>query len=173
MKYNGWLVAGFLALSLILWLHGLLSTQIFDPAVHIPQQKAAALLRDAAAQRADEVQLARDYWLRYSDVRTHAFFGENGPLGISGAKEHFRQHGRREGRIYGLVAEVEDSERERLLAEAYWSRYPDIAASRIWGKASALGIRGPRDHYHYIGRHQKLIWGILETAEEGMSESSP
>ena len=172
-RYNGWLVAGLLALSLILWLHGLLSSQIFDPAVHIPQRQAAALLRNAAAQRASDVQLARDYWLRYPDVRTHPFFGEDGPLGTTGAREHYRQHGRREGRIYGLVAEVEDTRQERLLAEAYWKRYPDIAASRIWGKAGALGIRGPRDHYTYIGRHQKLIWGSLETAQEAMSESAP
>ncbi len=172
-RHRGWLVAGFLSLSLILWLHGLLSSQIFDPAVHNPRRKAAALLRDAAAHRTDDLQLAKAYWLRYSDIRTHPFFGEDGPLGISGAIEHYRQHGRREGRIYGLVAEVEDPEQERRLAEAYWRRYPDIAASQIWGRTSTLGIRCPRDHYRYIGRHQKFIWGSPEKFQEPKSESNP
>mgnify|MGYP001815005776 FL=1 len=170
---KGWLVAGLLSLSLVLWLHGLLSSQIYNPEVHIPLRKAAALHRDNAAAHTDELELAKAYWLRYTDVRTHPFFGEEGPLGITGAREHYRQHGRREGRIYELVAEGEDPEQERILAEAYWSRYPDIAASRIWGRTSALGIRGPRDHYRFIGRQQKLIWGSSETVQETTSESTP
>ncbi len=172
-KQKSWLVAGLLSLSLILWLHGLLSSQIYNPAVHVPLRKAAALLRDNGAKSAEELEVARAYWLRYTDVRTHPFFGEEGPLGITGAMEHYRQHGRREGRIYELVAEVEDPEQERILAEAYWGRYPDIAASSIWGRTSTLGIRGPRDHYRYIGRQQKMIWGSAETVQETTSESSP
>ena len=100
--HRGWLVGALLSLSLILWLHGLLSSQIYKPAVHIPKRKAAALLRDAAAHHTEDLQLAKAYWLRYTDVRTHPFFGEDGPLGITGAIEHYRQHGRREGRIFEL-----------------------------------------------------------------------
>ena len=169
---KNWLVAGLLSLSLILWLHGLLNSQIYNPEVHVPLRKAAALLRDNATRSADELELAKAYWLRYTDVKTHPFFGEEGPLGLTGAMEHYRQHGRREGRIYELVAEVEDPEQEHILAEAYWRRYPDIAASRIWGRTSALGIRGPRDHYRYIGRQQKMIWGSSETVQETTSDSS-
>ena len=171
-KVKNWLVAGLLMLSLILWLHGLLSSQIYNPEVHIPLRKAATLLRVNAVKHTDELELAKAYWLRYTDVKTHPFFGQEGPLGITGAIEHYRQHGRREGRIYKLVAEVEDPEQERILAEAYWRRYPDIAASHIWGRNSALGIRGPRDHYRNIGRRQKLTWGSSETVQQTTSESS-
>ncbi|MBT8353391.1 MAG: hypothetical protein KJO60_02645 [Desulfofustis sp.] len=172
-RLNGWLVIGLLSLSLILWLHGLLSSQIYDPEVYTPLRKSAALLRDNAAKHTEELELAKAYWLRYTDVRTHSFFGEEGPLGIAGAREHYLQHGRREGRIYERVAEVEDPEKERILAEAYWRRYPDIAVSRIWGRTSALGIRGPRDHYRYIGRQQKLTWGSPETVQGTTSKPTP
>ena len=162
-RYDIWIVAGVLSLSIILWLQGLLSSQIFDPQVRLAKNKAATLARDAGANRATEVLLARGYWLRYKDVRIHPIYGENGPLGITGAGEHYRHHGRLEGRIYAPVAEAEDPEDERLLAEAYWHRYPEIADSQIWGRKSALGIRGPRDHYRFVGRKRKLIWGIPET----------
>jgi hypothetical protein len=52
---------------------------------------------DAAAEEA----LARAYWERYPDVRASALYGEKGRLGILGAREHFTQHGRREGRVWG------------------------------------------------------------------------
>lgn len=162
-RYRGWLVAGVLALSIVLWLQGLLSSQIYDPKVRLAKQTAAILARDAGAERTTEVELARAYWLRYEDVRTHPIYGEDGPLGITGAGEHYRHHGRREGRIYAPVAAGEDPERERLLAEAYWHRYPEIADSQIWGRKSALGILGPRDHYRYIGSRRKMLWGIPET----------
>ena len=166
-------VIGFLSLSIILWLQGLLSSQIFNPEIHIPKRKAAALLREGAVDRTREVQLARAYWLRYKDVRTDPFFGEDGPLGLTGAGEHYRQHGRREGRIYGPVAEGLDPEQERLLAEAYWQRYPDIAKSQIWGRKSALGIRGPRDHYRYIGKYRMLVWGTPGVDLESQPEANP
>ena len=167
------IVIGFLSLSIILWLHGLLSSQIFNPEIHIPKRKAAALLREGALDRTREMQLARAYWLRYNDVRTDPFFGENGLLGLTGAAEHYRQHGRREGRIYGPVAEVRDPGQEQLLAEAYWQRYPAIAESSIWGRKSALGIRGPRDHYRYIGKYQRLVWGPPGVAPESIPLANP
>ena len=161
-KYRTLIVGAVLSLSLVFWLQGLLSSQIHDPRVHIPKRKAAALLRDGGSDHAAEAQLARAYWLRYEDIRTDPFFGESGLLGIYGAGEHYQQHGRLEGRIYGLIAEGEDPERERLLAEAYWRRYPAVASSPIWGRSGALGLLGPRDHYRYIGRHRKMIWGVAE-----------
>ena len=163
------IVAGFLSLSIILWLQGLLSSQILNPEIHTPRRKAAALLREAATDRTSEMQLARAYLLRYNDIRTDPYFGEDGPLGLTGAVEHYRQHGRREGRIFGPVAEVINPAQERLLAEAYWQRYPDIARSKIWGRESSLGIRGPRDHYRYIGRNQMRVWGT----PEGKLDSEP
>lgn len=160
-----WIVAGVLVLSVIAWLHGLFSSQIFNPEIVAQKRQAAALLRGAKEQRSTEVELARAYWLRYEDIRNHFLFGESGLLGISGASEHYRQHGRHEGRIYGPISDPADPGKERILAEAYWSRYPEVAKSQVWGRKSALGIRGPRDHYRYIGRRQNLIWG--ETGNDG------
>ncbi len=161
-----WIITVIILLSILLWVHGLQTSQILDAERQAQKLKAAVQLRDAAADRTDELQLARAYWLRYGDIRLHPLYGENGPLGISGARTHFRQHGRHEGRIYGPLAEPEDPEKERELAEAYWSRYPEVAASQVWGRKSALGIRGPRDHYRYIGRQQNRIWGNPENRRE-------
>lgn len=157
-----WLVAGTLALSLVLWLHGLFTSQILDPEILAQKREAASLLRRDAAKHSTEMDLAKAYWLRYEDVRNHFLFGENSTLGISGARAHFQQHGRREGRIYGPIADPADPEKERILAEAYWSRYPEVAESPVWGRKSALGIRGPRDHYRYIGRRQNMTWEEIE-----------
>ncbi len=48
--------------------------------------------------RLDERQQAEAYWRTYPDVENHPYFGKNGPLGIFGAREHFRRHGKQEGR---------------------------------------------------------------------------
>ena len=103
--------------------------------------------------------LAEAYWLRYDDVRNHHYFGENGVLGITGAQEHFRQYGKKEKRIFARLVIPADLEAEKRYAEFYWARYPDIAASTVWGVHSKLGILGPRDHYIHIGRHEGKIWG--------------
>ncbi len=160
--HEPWIIAVIILLSIFLWVHGLQTSQILDAELQAQKLKAAVQLRDTAADRTGELPLARAYWLRYEDIKHHPLYGENGPLGISGAREHFRQHGRHEGRIHGPLAELEDPEKERDLAEAYWGRYPEVAESQVWGRKSALGIRGPRDHYRYIGRQQKRIWGNLE-----------
>lgn len=62
------------------------------------------------AEPGDDSQLRRAaeaYWDRYPDIKEHHYFGVHGPLGIDGAREHYRQHGRHEGRIYGLPADTE------------------------------------------------------------------
>lgn len=59
------------------------------------------LARGADIDRAAEEALARAYWARYPDVRSSPLYGEGGSLGVLGAREHFMQHGRREGRVWG------------------------------------------------------------------------
>lgn len=148
-----------LCLSIIAWSYGLLRSEIWNPLVREEKLYLANFLRDSSADRSLELQLARAYWLRYDDVKSDPFFGENGPTGIYGAREHYRLHGQHEGRIFGPLTEPVDPETERELAEAYWHRYGDVAKSPIWGRNSSLGILGPRDHYRYIGRHQNRVWG--------------
>jgi hypothetical protein len=106
-----------------------------------------------------ERSLAMDYWLRYSDVRHDSFWGEKSRLGIKGPADHYRHHGRREGRIYAAVSRPEDMTLEKELAEAYWQENPDVARSSVWGRQSSLGILGPRDHYRFYGRGQGRTWG--------------
>ena len=158
-----WIIAAVIPLSILLWVHGLLTSEILDPEIQAQKRQAAVRLRDAATVSTNELEAARAYWLRYEDIRLHPLFGEHGPLGIAGAREHYRQHGRHEGRIYAPIAEVEDPEQERVLAEAYWRRYAEVAESQVWGRKSALGIRGPRDHYRYVGRRQNKIWENSKT----------
>ena len=110
----------------------------------------------------EERVLAESYWLRYKDVRNDPHWGKNGRMGVWGPRDHFKTFGKKEGRIYQPVIEPDDMVLEHALAEAYWQRYPEIRKSSIWGENSGLGILGPRDHYHYIGRKRGNVWGILE-----------
>ena len=48
-----------------------------------------------------EQAFAEAYWRRNPDVAENTFFGENGALGLFGAREHFDRHGRSEGRRWG------------------------------------------------------------------------
>ena len=53
-----------------------------------------------------------------------------------------------------------DSQKEPALAEAYWARYPDVAADAFFGRAGKLGVRGAREHYQRHGRNEGRIWGL-------------
>lgn len=48
---------------------------------------------------------------------------------------------------------------ERALAEAYWRRYPDVAADRYFGAHGQLGRAGAREHYQRHGRREGRVWG--------------
>jgi hypothetical protein len=61
------------------------------------EQDLAALGREFP-DRAAEQALAAKYWADNPDVRDHFYFGEKGPLGVYGARSHFRRHGQGEGR---------------------------------------------------------------------------
>lgn len=120
-------------------------------------------LRQLYSELAPDIQqerrLAQAYWLRYADVRESELWGEGGVLGIKGPADHYRNHGREEGRVFIEVTRPDDMEREKVLAEAYWNRYPDVAATSIWGRASSMGILGPRDHYQLFGKKEGRYWG--------------
>lgn len=53
---------------------------------------------DPSAEEAE----AKAYWGRYPDVAANDYYGPGGPLGLLGARQHYRDHGRREGRRWGL-----------------------------------------------------------------------
>jgi hypothetical protein len=148
-----------LGISCWLWILGLTGSPVFTPALVEENRYVRQYIQEQAPDYQEVNRLARAYWKRYPDVRNHKYFGKNGPMGIFGAREHFEQHGRREGRIYAPLHVPDDLERERKLAEAYWRRYPAVEQSDIWGRDSELGILGPRDHYQYYGRKHGYSWG--------------
>lgn len=47
---------------------------------------------------------------------------------------------------------------DRALAEAYWTRYPDVAASPVYGRTSSLGFLGAREHYQRFGHNEGRVW---------------
>ena len=149
-----------LAASIAVWAAGLLSIDPFDPQVRNEKRTASRLTRDHAPELEEQRLLALAYWKRYEDIRTNPHFGETGPAGIFGAWDHYRLHGKWEGRIYGPIPEITDEAAETVLAEAYWDRYPDVAKTVIWGRTSSLGLMGPRDHYRYVGKYEGRVWGV-------------
>ena len=61
----------------------------------------ATVLRELEAKypnKAAENAIAIEYWAKYPDVRNHHYFGENGTLGVFGAREHYLKHGKAEAR---------------------------------------------------------------------------
>jgi hypothetical protein len=148
-----------LATCLALWLHGLMTSPLVKPHVHEERRFIEHFLQGNRPDLQAEGSLARAYWQRYADIRVDAFYGEQGPNGLFGARLHYEQHGRGEGRIFAPLPEIEDQNAEQSLAESYWQRYPDVARSKAWGRNSALGLLGPRDHYNHIGRYEGRRWG--------------
>lgn len=57
------------------------------------------------------------------------------------------------------AAGAHDEAEERALAEAYWSRYPDVAGSDAFGRGGQLGIYGAREHYQRYGQTEGRKWG--------------
>lgn len=146
-------------ISAVLWGLHLLNSPLIDKERSLQQRYLRAVYRKLAPDLKEQRLLAQDYWLRYPDVKNDSFWGEKSRLGIQGPADHYRQHGRREGRIYARVARPDDMGVEQKLARAYWKRYPDVAKSSLWGENSSLGILGPRDHYRFYGQRQGRRWG--------------
>ena len=162
-KTLGMAVSGLLLLlAMALWIEGLLHSPLVDQRLAIEQTYVAAHISANARNDEEERLLAQGYWRRYRDVRLDRYWGENGPMGIHGPRDHFRQHGRREGRIFKPLVIPEDLEAERALAESYWQRYPEVRNSSIWGEHADLGILGPRDHFIHVGSLLRYIWGPAE-----------
>ncbi len=93
-----WIAVGGFVLALVAYAVGAFDSLLLDP-----RQRAATdlLIRYAAVEKTDERReqaLADLYWLRYPDVAGDWYFGKNGKLGLWGAREHFKRHGKREGR---------------------------------------------------------------------------
>jgi hypothetical protein len=97
---RGAIAIAVLFFSITGWLWGLLNLNVAgDGGSNAPTRQAIR----QPTESFDDVQrrrAAEDYWERYPEIRTHHYFGEHGPLGVDGARQHYLQHGRHEGRTY-------------------------------------------------------------------------
>lgn len=157
---NFWVTVTVLTISCVIWLIGFLQSPLFRPEIHQERLLAEKYSKQKGPDYQAEKILAEAYWQRYPDVINHSYYGKQGPMGIYGAREHYKQHGKPEGRIFAPIFIPDDFAYEQQLAEAYWQRYPDVEKSAIWGRGGTLGILGPRDYYHYFGRHLNHRWGV-------------
>jgi len=55
-------------------------------------------LRASYPDQKQETALAKIYWSKHPNVMSDAYFGKDGRLGIYGARQHFRKHGKNEGK---------------------------------------------------------------------------
>lgn len=97
------LLAGVAALALAaygLYAAAALRSPLFDARERDRIALFGALARAKAPPTEDQRTAAEAYWRRYPDVAEDGFFGRQGPMGIRGAFEHYRRHGRPEGRVW-------------------------------------------------------------------------
>jgi len=167
------IVTGVAATSIAVWGIGLLKSPLFDPVMHREQLFVARYKKNNAPDHIVEKTLSEAYYKRYQDVKVHPYFGEKGPMGIYGAREHYLQHGQREGRVFAPLHVPDDLAFEQRLAEAYWSRYPEIAENSVWGRQGSLGVLGPRDYYLHYGRHRGHFWGVKLPDAAPVSQPPP
>ena len=162
-KFRLVISAAAVAIAATLWIEGISRSPLLDGRRQNEGQFVANHIRAFSPNAAKERILAESYWRRYRDVRNDTLWGENGPMGIWGPRDHYRLHGQREGRIFEPLAIPPDLAAEKSLARAYWHRYPEVHHSSIWGEQSDLGILGPRDHYFYIGTPLGYVWGLVDS----------
>lgn len=156
-----------LCVSIGVWGAGLVNSVIINPEIRAEKQYLQTD-REHSPDLQDQRMLALAYWKRYEDIRSDPYFGVHGPNGIFGARDHYKLHGKWEGRIYGPTPTIADRDlkREKDLAEAYWNRHPEVDKSSVWGRNSSLGVLGPRDHYRYVGKYQGYTWGVQTNSQE-------
>jgi hypothetical protein len=161
-----------LLVAVALWVEGMFHSPLVDEKLAIEQAYVAAHISANARSDEEERLLAQGYWRRYRDVRLDRHWGENGPMGIHGPRDHYRQHGRREGRIFKPLVIAEDLTAEKALAESYWRRYPEVRSSWIWGEHADLGVLGPRDHFIHVGSGLGYQWGQGEPENQLTNQTS-
>lgn len=154
------LIVSVVGISILFWLRGFLNSPFMIPDLKTEKQYLDEYILTNSPDHKREKLLAEAYWMRYQDVKKSTYWGKDGPLSIWGPRDHYKIHGRKEGRIFAPLSYPKNRRLEAELANAYWKRYPDIADSEVWGRNSQLGILGPRDHFKYVGKRQGKVWGL-------------
>ena len=88
--------------GVFVWLSGVQKSPLLDKEILVERAYARKILFERSSDYDVEKQLAEAYWQRYPDIRKDSVWGEKGNMGIRGPRDHFRIHGKREGRIWGL-----------------------------------------------------------------------
>lgn len=92
-----------LTISMVLWCRGLFDSPVCLPEKYEELRHQEELLKEQDPDYRHERALAEAYWQRYPAVEKNDYFGREGPLGISGPREHYRLYGQREGRIWAPI----------------------------------------------------------------------
>ena len=91
--------AGF-ALALFVFAFGAWDSPLIDRARRSQVEFLSRFAQTGQLDEGREAELAASYWSQYSDVAADSFFGREGRLGVWGAREHYKRHGKREGRVW-------------------------------------------------------------------------
>lgn len=102
-----------ISISLWLWTRGLLQSPVMDPLVLKEKAFVKQYIQDNSPDYGAVKLLAEAYWERYPDVERDSYYGRKGPMGIFGPKEHFEQHGKREGRLYTFLVKDQIPEKKK------------------------------------------------------------
>lgn len=98
-----WLLALlFICSGFLFWYLGAHESRFLEEERALERSYVASILVTRAPDYKLEKKLAVAYWARYPDVRKDRLWGESGTMGIRGPRDHFRLHGKREGRTWGL-----------------------------------------------------------------------
>ncbi len=96
-----WFVAGVaVAGALAIYLWGAFTSPVFDQQRYRERAYLRAQLAQSEQRSEQEAALAEAYWRRYPDVAADPTYGRDG-MGIEGARAHYRNHGKAEGREWG------------------------------------------------------------------------
>ena len=91
--------AACLVISLLLYVWGVTTTQLFDADARAREDFLSSIAE--SGDTAEVEALADAFWQRNPDVARDVQFGRSGAMGIFGAREHYRRHGKSEARQWG------------------------------------------------------------------------
>jgi len=94
-----WISAlGLFVLSLAVYGWQASNSAMLDRSLAERDRYLAAFADRRSVDPAIEEAESEAYWRRYPDVAADLYYGRGGPLGVLGARQHYRDHGYREGR---------------------------------------------------------------------------
>lgn len=98
---QGALIGSVMITAVSLWLLGLLTSPNTSPQTRQQRLFVEHYIQNNAPDLKEIRLMAEIYWKRYPDIGRDAHFGRNGIMGIYGARAHYDQHGKIEGRKWG------------------------------------------------------------------------